>query len=400
MIMKMSRLIIACATAWTAAGCGGGTTAGDASTDGAVGGDGAMNGDAAIPNDAAVAGDGAGNADLTQMAAGNRYIGLADPNGEMVTMTLDHNANTFEVVGSPTAFTLTGTLAAKLSGFLKLTVTAGCDGVGCVPNGNGAVETPNGSTMHVVEGAGYFVVAVHDGGGKNGFGAVAVNNCDPGMFATYNFTNVGFPQNYDLYTNDAYGNVTLGGTAAAVTISGTNYAIDGSHAMPFTAPMVVPCNQGVTIPDVGSHVLTSANGVVIVDNSNSPGAVGLAQSQIALADIENHTYAGFAFDNSMNSTPTPVSVTFAGAPMGLAKRVTDIDNNILDPNKSLTINIANLANGLAAGTVTGDLTAPFKAAAMKNGAQTFLSVIIGASNGGGDGGMGAPTAVNLVLISH
>jgi hypothetical protein len=370
-------------------GCGSGTLGNDGgSTDGGKG-------DLAVPGDALPA-DAATSPDLAQ-AGLNGYLG--DTRGIVIQITIDHVAKTFQILAPQGGFTITGTAAAQPSGFQKLVVTAGCDGAGCMPSNAGSVKVQNGTSFHLVEAAGYFLAAMVDAGG-GGFGAVARSNCEPGLFGSYNFVNVGLPPDYDLTRMPAYGTLVLGGTTAAVTLSGMSWAIDGSGAT--ALPQVVTaCSQGVLAPGNGATLYASSNGVLLVSDPNRTGAFATQGGAIALADLQNRTYSGIAFTNDMNGAAQPVSVTFTGGTTGIAKNFLDIDNNVVDPNGAnwVNIDVAGVGGGLVTGTISGKANGPFKGVALKNGPQTALSLVI-AIGTPGDGGIGGPTAVNVILISH
>jgi hypothetical protein len=351
-------------------------------------GDGSGAGPDGASSDSGGAGDG-GDADggITSI---NVYTALIPNNTPQVaTITIDHGAHTFQVVDP--SYTIVGTATALPNGFLKLTVTAGCDGTNCTPTNAGSMTVPNGATVHAVEAVGYFLVAVPDGG-ANGVAGVAQNSCPLGMFATYNFVLAGLPGSYDFTTGPAYGVSQVSGTAAAVMLSGTYYRIDDSNPMAVTGPPAAACNNGMTSLGPGNTLMTSGNGFLVQQNGGGAAALGFAQQgNLTLADIENRTYSGFVFSNS-GGNGSGVSLAFGNGPTGNGAQYTDIDNNVLGGNGTFTLTA--VVNGLVSGTFsTGAASGGFRAVAFKDGAQTYLAMIVADSSGGSGN-------YNMVLVSR
>ena len=150
------RLSLVAATLALAA-CGGGGT-NDAGTDsgsdvvGDLGSDTSIATDA--PSDSAIAPDAAmdgGSVSGVEMYTATQDRGL-------LNITIDHDTNHFATTDSMSGTALSGTFTALPAGFLRFTVTAGCDAPGCVPNATGSSHVPNGTNIHVLEARGSFAL--------------------------------------------------------------------------------------------------------------------------------------------------------------------------------------------------------------------------------------------------
>ena len=328
------------------------------------------------------------------------YVG--DINGDILEITVDHGANTVSGVDTTTPFVFTGPVTLLPSGFLRVIVTAGCDGAGCTPTNKGSTKVTIGTILHAIEAPGT-VLVIHSDKDANAYGLVARGDCSS-LFTTYNYVMTGFPSTFDPINSTTFGVVTLGGSASAVTIASMGSTLGGSTKSD-PSPPPASCNKGEMIFSAGSSLLTiqaSATGGLFVsgagDKTSPNGAVGFKQNSLALADLENKTYSGFAFSDTTNA----ISVTFGGSAAGTSKIFSDVDNNVLSTDMTTfsTVTLSGISSGLASGTFTGVVTTgSFRATTMSVGGQTVMVLAGAQAQIGADAGAHS-TGFNAILVSH
>jgi hypothetical protein len=330
-----------------------------------------------------------------------------DGDGAFHVVTVDHGKGTVKSIDTTNAYTLAGTFETLASGYLKVTFNAGCNGAACTPTVSSSVNGPGGAVAlptgaHGIEAPGALVVFLGDSLMGGAVGTIA-SDCSTDAFGTYVGQNVNTPQGSNLFTDFAYSQTTLSGTATNVTASNEIFPLTADGGV--TPPSTGTCSAGVvSFPGAGGNtgatVLESgSNGVVLVDNSSGGGnvlAVGLKHSALTLADLENQSYSGYNFITMSNSGGVEyASLVFGNSAAGNGRPFADPDANTIDPDPShaAVVTLTGIDNGVISGTLSGSTTGTLRGAGIKAGGRTIL-VLTGDLNGDGT------QILTVVVVSH
>jgi hypothetical protein len=331
-----------------------------------------------------------------------QYQGANGQDRTNYTFTFDHAANTFVVTNTSALYTLSGPVVALPSGFLKITFIAGCNGAGCTPSSvNSTIDTQNGGTVtlpftaHALEADGFIALVLTDVT-QVGIGGVGQSDCVNGMLASYNVMAFNQQPGDDISTGFAYSQATIGGTTTAPTSMGNAFSLYSDAGTPFPS-LSGTCSAGIMEfaggeVDGGIQVYESgAKGVILFNNPDDLGnqtGIGLKQTPITLADLENHNYAAFTFIHGASAGPAYGELSIGASPSGVGKPFADVaavDSNTLSTDTTMwsVVNFDGIDNGLFHGTITSTgIDVNLKGAAIKAGGK---NIIIGEGASATDG---------------
>ena len=369
--------------------------------------------DLSVPDDLSMhASDGGDSGVVVTVDAGitgSFTYNVTDKAGSFQVITIDHGKNTIKGINTTASYTLAGTFETLASGYLKITFNAGCNGASCTPStSTTAVTLPGGNSIpiptsaHGIEAPGAFLMILGDDlmGGVLGVGA---SDCTTDMLGDYTIIDVVQPADLNLLTDVAFEESTIGGTAAAPTVTGTIFPLTADGG---TFPISTgTCSAGVMTftgnPAGDTHVLESgAVGLTVTRtptaNSDALLSLGFKHSAITLAELESHSYSGYTIISATNSGVSYSSLVFGASAVGAGHAFADPDANALDPDPAhgATITLDGIdGNGLISATLSGSVTGVMRGAAIAAGGHNVLA-LEGAL--GGDG----TQIIDLVMVSR
>jgi hypothetical protein len=332
-----------------------------------------------------------------------------DTAGAFQVVTIDHGKNTIKGANTTDSYGLAGTIETLASGYLKITFNAGCNGAGCTPSTSAtSVSLPGGGTIplpssaHGIEAPGAFVMILGDDL-RGGVLGVAASDCTTDMLGDYTTIDVVEPMGTNLFTDVAYVESTLAGTATAPTVTGSIFPLtaDGGAFAGNTGT----CSAGVISfsgnPNGDVNSLESgAAGVLLtrtpLANNNALLSIGIKHSSVTLADLESHSYSGYTIIIANGGGVEYTSLVFGASNAGAGHPFADPDANALDPDPShgATITLDGIdGNGLISASISGAVTGVMRGAAIQAGGHNLL-VLEGAPNGDGT------QIINVVLVSR
>ncbi|MBV8637996.1 MAG: hypothetical protein JO322_07895 [Candidatus Eremiobacteraeota bacterium] len=341
------------------------------------------------------------------MNAQTQYVGTNLSGGGMQSVTIDHQAGTFQVATSSGASASSGTFTTLPNGDLKFTVTSATDGttIGSIAYVH---EMANGAAMFVATNT---TTPNPDGSSNSAdFGVMtAVQSC-PTSNATFpvNVVDVAgpsFPANVSSREAYATGTATL--TGAALSFAGTSYTLAGT-SLGASSSQPATCANSVFTDPTGGSVVYDAQGLVVVSSAPSDGMpvqtgnLGFrAPSQpYSLSALASQTYemysAGFITVNGITSkVEAPYVVTPGGASSLTGCPYVNFETNSAGTSGCTTITFnAQPSPGIVTGTATsGASTTPFVAAVGQINGKYVLVALSSPTSGSG-------AAVNLTLMQQ
>ena len=217
---------------------------------------------------------------------------------------------------------------------------------------------------------------------------VAPGDCSA-LAGSYNYiiTAPGDPLKFNSITDEAFGQVTMTGDGNSVTVSGTKSSLDclGEVNCTVSGPIngipTATClgNGAIEIVEDGKTSaigqFTNA-GVMMLDMGKGNGGVfGLKQSNVTIADFSSKSFNGIGyFPTNENEQNKPISIEFeAGTGVASGAEFTNIETGAVDSQEAVNLQIKEISNGLATGTIFfTDGHRDFAAAVLNSGGKLIM----------------------------
>ncbi len=219
---------------------------------------------------------------------------------------------------------------------------------------------------------------------------VAEGDC-ANVAGEYNYiiTAPGDPEEFNSVTDESFGEVTFVKNGNTFTISGTKSSLDclGDISCTVSGEItdfpVATCieNGSISIMDVNGRTTAQGQftngGVMMLDMGKGNGGVfGVKKSTITIADFSAKSFNGIAYfptydDGDQN---LPISVEFeSGTGVALGSKFTNIETGTIDNDEAVNLQIKNITNGLATGTIYHqDGHKDFAAAVIENDGRIIM----------------------------
>ena len=291
--------------------------------------------------------------DASASVSAETYLGTQSP-GDVWRWTIDEDAATFSVVwdvGTAAAgddVTLSGGVAFLGSGFRQLTVTA---------SSSSAIPTDGSAFFYAIAVPDVLFLAKPEGSIKDDLIFSAAYGPCADAFGTYNYLLAAPPsETYAPLTEEAYGELVLGGTTDAVAVSGHKYSLDClSGACTVDAPLNPPPDGTCTGDELaisGATGSVSAAGALVLDwGMGSGGAVGFRQdASITLAALRAQTYKGAVYFPADDDS-APVYLSFTGDTEAEALPILDLETGTTDAAEAMAFAFSETVTD---GRVTGE----------------------------------------------